>query len=197
MIKTAFIGVGYRGMQLLRLICHIPGFRVVAVADPGVEDVGMPDVVCYNRSDDDYLNMLAEQRPRLVFVASPWQCHVQHAMRCVEQGADVALEIKGGLYVDEYRPLIELAARTGHKVYPLENTLFMRENLAIYNMVQAGTLGEVVYMRGGYRQICAGCCWTTTVRWATGAKRKVCGGAVSIRKRMVTCIPRMAWHHCV
>lgn len=151
MIKTAFIGVGYRGMQLLRLLCHIPVFRIVAVADPGVENVGMPDVVCYNHGEADYLNMLEEQAPRLVFVASPWQCHVQHAMRCVEQGADVALEIKGGLYVDEYRPLMELAARTGRRVYPLENTLFMRENLAVYNMVRAGLLGEVVYMRGGYR----------------------------------------------
>lgn len=151
MIKTAFIGVGYRGMQLLRLLRHIPGFRILACADPGMEDVGMPDVACYNRGEHDYLNMLEEQTPDLVFVASPWQCHVQHAIHCVEHGADVALEIKGGLYLDEYKPLIDLARRTGRRVYPLENTLFMRENLSVYNMVRAGVLGEIVYMRGGYR----------------------------------------------
>ena len=151
MIKTAFIGMGYRGMQLLRLLRHIPAFRLEAFADPGVSDVGMTDVACYNRGDSDYLNMLEEQMPALVFVASPWQCHVQHAIHCVEHGADVALEIKGGLYLDEYKPLIELAERTGRRVYPLENTLFMRENLSIYNLVRAGVLGEIVYMRGGYR----------------------------------------------
>lgn len=151
MIKTAFIGMGYRGMQLLRLLRHIPAFRLEAFADPGVSDVGMTDVACYNRGDSDYLNMLEEQKPALVFVASPWQCHVQHAIHCVEHGADVALEIKGGLYLDEYKPLIELAERTGRRVYPLENTLFMRENLSIYNLVRAGVLGEIVYMRGGYR----------------------------------------------
>ena len=49
MIKTAFIGMGYRGMQLLRLLRHIPAFRLEAFADPGVSDVGMTDVACYNR----------------------------------------------------------------------------------------------------------------------------------------------------
>lgn len=151
MIKTAFIGVGYRGMQLFRLLRCISGFRVVAVADPALTDIGMPDVCCYNSGEDDYLNMLDEQHPDLVFVASPWQCHVQHALHCVEHGADVALEIKGGLYLDEYRPLIECARRAGRKVYPLENTLFMRENLSVYTLVRAGLLGEIVYMRGGYR----------------------------------------------
>ena len=151
MIKTAFIGVGYRGMQLFRLLRCISGFRVVAVADPALTDIGMPDVCCYNSGEDDYLNMLDEQHLDLVFVASPWQCHVQHALHCVEHGADVALEIKGGLYLDEYRPLIECARRAGRKVYPLENTLFMRENLSVYTLVRAGLLGEIVYMRGGYR----------------------------------------------
>ena len=36
----------------------------------------------------------------------------------------VALEIKGGLYIDEYTPLMELAEQHGCRVYPLENTLF-------------------------------------------------------------------------
>ena len=33
-IKTAFIGVGYRGKQLLQLLQTFPVFEVVAVADP-------------------------------------------------------------------------------------------------------------------------------------------------------------------
>ncbi len=151
MIKTAFIGVGYRGKQLLRLLQSIPCFKIVAVADPGIEGIDIPDVSCYNRDGNDYLNMLEEQKPDLVFVASPWQCHVRHALHCVERGCQVALEIKGGLYIEEYQPLIELAEQNGCRIYPLENTLFMRENLSVLTMVEAGLLGEIVYMRGGYR----------------------------------------------
>lgn len=151
MIKTAFIGVGYRGKQLLRLLQSIPCFKIVAVADPGIEGIDIPDVSCYNRDGNDYLNMLEEQKPDLVFVASPWQCHVRHALHCVERGCQVALEIKGGLYLQEYQPLIALAEQNGCRIYPLENTLFMRENLSVLTMVEAGLLGEIVYMRGGYR----------------------------------------------
>lgn len=143
--------MGYRGMQLFRLLQYIPGFRTVAFADPALESSTVPDITCYHCGEDDYLNMLEQQSPQLVFVASPWQFHVKHAMHCLEHGADVALEIKGGLDVDEYKPLIELAEQTGRKVYPLENTIFMRENLSMLNLVRAGVLGEIIYMRGGYR----------------------------------------------
>lgn len=150
-IRTAFIGVGYRGTQLMRLAQQISFFEIVAVADPGISSVDIPGVVCYNNGGEDYLNMLEQHKPELVFIASPWQYHVHHAMQCVERGCHVALEIKGGLYFGEYQPLITLSEQRSCHVYPLENTLFLREILAVYEMVAGGVLGEVVYMRGGYR----------------------------------------------
>ena len=101
-IKTAFIGVGYRGKQLLQLLQTFPVFEVVAVADPGIEGVDISGVTCYNDGDDDYLNMLDRHKPELVFVTSPWQFHVRHAVQCVKRQCHVALEIKGGLYLGEY-----------------------------------------------------------------------------------------------
>ena len=64
-IKTAFIGVGYRGKQLLQLLQTFPVFEVVAVADPGIEGVDISGVTCYNDGDDDYLNMLDRHKPEL------------------------------------------------------------------------------------------------------------------------------------
>ena len=150
-IRTAFIGAGYRGTQLLRLLQQIPFFEVVAVADPGIPDAGISGTACYNDGEEDYLNMLEQEKPELVFIASPWQYHVHHAMQCVQRGCHVALEIKGGLYFNEYQPLITLAEQRNCHVYPLENTLFLREILAVRNMVAGGVLGKIVYMRGGYR----------------------------------------------
>lgn len=150
-IRTAFIGVGYRGKQLLQLLRNIPFFEIVAIADPSIEVTELPEVTCYNRDEEAYLDMLEKECPELVFVASPWQCHVRHAMQCVARGCHVALEIKGGLYKDEYAPLIRQAKQKECNIYPLENTLFMREILSLLTMVEAGALGEIVYMRGGYR----------------------------------------------
>lgn len=149
--RTAFIGAGYRGQQLMGLLRHIPSFQLVGIADPQPRAEAGEGVRCYTQGAEAYRQMLAQCRPQLVFVTSPWQCHVEHALRCIEAGSDVAIEIKGGLRMGEYAQLAEEATRCGRRIYPLENTLFMREVLAMYNLVQAGGLGEIVQMRGGYR----------------------------------------------
>ena len=150
-IKTTLIGAGYRGKQLLKFLQNSPFFEVMAVADPYIEKTDIPEIVCYNNGEEDYLNMFDHYKPELVFITSPWQCHVRHAIQCVERRCHVALEIKGGLYLDEYQPLIDLAEQKSCRVFPLENTLFRRDILALCNMVNAGVFGEIIYMRGGYR----------------------------------------------
>lgn len=151
-IRTALIGMGYRGRQLLSLMHCIPAFHCVAVADPCLQEKTLPfPLALYDRGPDDYRRLLREQRPQLVVVASPWNFHVEHALACVEAGCHVAIEVKGGLAEGEYDSLIRLARRRGVQVFPLENALFMREVLSVYTMVQAGLFGNLVYLRGGYR----------------------------------------------
>lgn len=149
-LKIAYIGMGYRGKQLLALCRHIPYFQITAIADPEAREevYGVP---CYHQGGDDYQRMIATHAPQLVFIASPWQLHVTHALHCLKAGCHVALEIKGGLYLHEYQPLLEAADACGKKVLPLENTLFRQEVLAMYNLVREGALGEIVHLRGGYR----------------------------------------------
>ena len=142
-VRTAFIGVGYRGKQLFRLLQNIPFFQVQAVADPGVKSSEISGIPCYNQGEDACLDMLKEHHPELVFIASPWQYHVQHALLCVEHGCHVALEIKGGLYIDEYTPLMELAE---------QHNVIIGEAMTIYHMpiyrklkelLDSGALGKV------------------------------------------------------
>ena len=38
-LKIAYIGMGYRGKQLLALTRHIPYFQVTAIADPEARDI--------------------------------------------------------------------------------------------------------------------------------------------------------------
>lgn len=49
-IKTTFIGVG-NGQWHCELLRHIPFFEIVAVADPEISDVGIPDIVCYKQRE--------------------------------------------------------------------------------------------------------------------------------------------------
>ena len=82
-LKIAYIGMGYRGKQLLALCRHIPYFQITAIADPEAREevYGVP---CYHRGGDDYQRMIATHAPQLVFIASPWQLHVTHALYCLK-----------------------------------------------------------------------------------------------------------------
>lgn len=150
-IKTVLIGAGYRGMRLLRLMKQIHAFRITALFDPSSELLPEEKIERFSGETNGYKEMILRHRPDLVVIASPWKWHVEQAMYALEQGCHVALEIKGGLKTDEYCPLISLAEQKGLRIYPLENTVFMRENMAMLNLVQAGVLGNLVALRGGYR----------------------------------------------
>lgn len=150
-IKTVLIGAGYRGQRLLRLMQGIEAYNVTAVFDPAAvfHTDGMLEV--YTEGPEDYKRMIAVQHPELVVIASPWHFHVEQALYALEQGCHVAMEIKGGFCFGEYDPLIEVASRKGLRIYPLENAVFTRENMAMLQLVQAGVLGQLVALRGGYR----------------------------------------------
>ena len=150
-IKTALIGFGYRGKQLLRLLRTIESFEIVGIAD--IKGCGDSESLgtSFYQGEEAYKMMLDALHPDLVFITTPWHLHVMHATECMLRKCHVALEIKGGLCQDEYAPLQEISQQKGVKVFPLENTLFMREILAIKRMVNEGAMGEIVYMRGGYR----------------------------------------------
>ena len=150
-IKTVLIGAGYRGQRLLRLMQGIEAYNVTAVFDPAAvfHTDGMLEV--YTEGPEDYKRMIAVQHPELVVIASPWHFHVEQALYALEQDCHVAMEIKGGFCLGEYDPLIEVASRKGLRIYPLENAVFTRENMAMLQLVQAGVLGQLVALRGGYR----------------------------------------------
>ncbi|KGN82248.1 Gfo/Idh/MocA family protein [Porphyromonas sp. COT-290 OH860] len=150
-IRTAIIGLGYRGSYLLQLLQTIGLYEVVAVADPSASIALCPSAKVYNQSGEDYRRMLEEQEIDLVFIASPWKIQMQQAEDCLHAGVHLALEIKGGLHQGEYDEVIRLSRAKGLRVYPLENTLFMREIMALQQMVLAGILGEIIHLRGGYR----------------------------------------------
>ena len=152
-IRTALIGTGYRGCQLIGLLSRMPAFRLVAVADPRPLEGELPigGLRMYNAGDEDYRRMLSEEQPQLVFVASPWHVQVKQATACIRAGSHVALEIKGGLCIGEYEHLQRVAHEQQRKVFPLENTVFMREIMAVQRMIENGVFGELIHLKGGYR----------------------------------------------
>lgn len=135
----------------MTLLSSIDDFDVISVSDPCVYEDLRVNYRYYSNGYDDYKNMILQCSPDLVIIASPWEYHVEQAVFAVSNGCHVALEIKGGLYIDEYKPLIKSAIEKKRNIYPLENTIFMREHMSMLNLINSGMLGDIVAVRGGYR----------------------------------------------
>lgn len=156
-LRVALVGLGYRGSYLFKLLHAMsPLVELVGVADPSeLAEEALQRVPLFREGERSHERLILEAKPDLVLIASPWQYHVAQASFALEHGCHVALEIKSGLAPygaeSEYNKLIGLAKERGLKVYPLENALFKREVLAMLCLIEAGALGELVHLRGGYR----------------------------------------------
>ena len=158
-IRIAIIGAGYRGRYLITLLQKINLFDIIAVSDisPNLSEIisqlfaGEKIPKIYNSGTDDYRRMLNENTIDLVIIASPWHLHKEQTIEALKSGCHVAIEVKGALDIDEYPDIIHESRQNKKQVFPLENTLFRNDILAINNMIHAGIFGRLVFLQGGYR----------------------------------------------
>ncbi len=151
-IRLAFIGLGYRGKYLYQLASQIDEFEIIALADPHLEPMDYSaEIKLYSEGTLAYRQMLQAHSLDLVVIATPWHLQIDIALDCIHSNCHLALEIKGGLALNEYKELMALSLEKNRQVYPLENTLFRQDVLAVQQMVKAGLFGDLIHLHGAYR----------------------------------------------
>jgi predicted dehydrogenase len=97
-----------------------------------------------------YEQMLDEARPDAVVVATPMQWHASQSMTALERQIHVLSEVTAAVSLDEARWLTQ-ACRRSNAIYMLaENCNYLRNNMLVTAMVEAGLFGEVYYAEGDY-----------------------------------------------
>ncbi len=147
-LRVGLIGLGYRGQYLYKLLTKVEGFELIALADPKIKTEDYPKTL---HIYEDYLQMLQKESLDLVFISTPWHLQEEIALQSLQADCHIAIEIKGGLRLNEYDKIKKVSYQKDKKVFPLENTLFMQDVLAVREMVQAGLFGELIQLSGAYR----------------------------------------------
>ena len=95
-IRVGLIGMGRRGLPMLRLLLALDGVEVKAISDPyapAIEnarklfaelDVALP--VFYGDGDYDYRNMLERADIDVVDIAAPWAWHTPTSVASMDVG---------------------------------------------------------------------------------------------------------------
>jgi predicted dehydrogenase len=160
-IRLGFIGTGYRGQSHVEVAMLRDDCEITAIADPDplmvadtlkmIADKGRKKPTVYDKSPQDYLNLVADKNVDAVIIASPWEWHSQQAVAAMRAGKYVGIEVCGGFSLDECWQLVNVQEETGVPLMFLENVCYRRDVMAVMQMVREGLFGELMHLEGGYQ----------------------------------------------
>lgn len=149
-IKVAFSGV-HRASSFLRAFQAHPDTAVVALCDVNERtlaeagrDMGISGLYTV------YERLLDEAKPDAVVVATPMQFHVPQALAALQRDVHVLSEVTAAVSIDEARWLVQECKRSKATYMMAENYTYMKPNVLVTAMVDAGLFGEVYYAEGEY-----------------------------------------------
>lgn len=159
-VRMAFIGVGGRGMSLLRDCLAVPNVEVVAVCDivservkaaqKRVVDAGQAEPKGFDEHDRHYEDLCKLQGIDLIYIATPWDWHVPMAVAAMEAGKHVGLEVPAATTIDDCWKLVDTSERTRKHCVILENCCYGWSEMLVLNMVRQGALGELTHGEAAY-----------------------------------------------
>ena len=151
-VRVGFIGLGMRGPGAVERFTYIPGTKVVALCDLLPERAqkaqeilkkrGLPAAVEYS-GEDGWKALCEREDINLVYIATPWQLHVEMAVYAMEHGKHVAVEVPAAMDLEECWKLVNTAERTRLHCMMLENCVYDFFELTTLNMAQQGLFGTI------------------------------------------------------
>ncbi|GAB2537812.1 Gfo/Idh/MocA family protein [Gracilibacillus alcaliphilus] len=139
-----------RGRHFYEDFTKVDGADVIAVMDPNQEVL---QAFCSKykavKALTDYQDLLDSDIDAVV-IASPIQLHVEQAVAALERNIHVLSEVTAATKLYDCMILLEAARKSKAQYMMAENYCYIRENIAVRNMVKAGLFGELYYAEGEY-----------------------------------------------
>ncbi|MBR2349152.1 MAG: Gfo/Idh/MocA family oxidoreductase [Clostridia bacterium] len=155
-IKAGIIGLGGRGIGLLKQLVKMKDVEINAVCDLYEDRVKEGSDMVFKAKKVrpyetlDYTEILKMENVDTVFIFSSWESHIKAAIQAMEAGKAVGLEVGGAYCVEDCWALVDAYERTKTPIMMLENCCYGKYELMVLNMVRQGLFGDIVHCSGGY-----------------------------------------------
>lgn len=152
-MTTALIGSGWWGMNILRAAIRHGRSRVVGLADPDTNhlDPALAEIAGLTGSRPkgyrDYRDLLSEQKPELVIVATPDHWHALNTIDAIKAGAHVYVEKPVGHTIDEGKAMVAAARRHERVVQVGTHRRVSPHNVSGMQFLKSGKLGTIGMVR--------------------------------------------------
>ncbi len=158
--RLAFIGVGMRGIGLLKEAVSQGYCEIVAISDINqiavsnakkiIKDYQLADPDCYLK-ENDFESIVTRNDVDGVLIATPWEWHLPMSVASLKAGKYTGCEVLAGQTVSEIWDLVNLQEKTNTPYMMMENVCYRRDVMAVLNMVRNNLFGEITYTECGYQ----------------------------------------------
>lgn len=147
-IRLAMVGTGHRGWAHIAALKAIPGYEIVALADPTPDFLDHAATLAPNAARySDYRRLLAERRDvDAVVVATPNFLHAEVSIAALERGLDVLCEKPMATSVEDANRMAAAAVKSGRILYIGCQRRLFAANLKMQELVAAGAIGKIAFV---------------------------------------------------
>lgn len=162
-VKVAFIGLGNRGSDHLKLvdalcpdkatitaICDVQQEKVDAALEELKKSGHGQTPTVYSGNTDGWKEMIRRDDIDLVIIATPWEDHAPMSILSMQNGKHVAVEVPIAYTLEDLWKLVDTAEETQRNCMMMENVCYGDEELWLLNMARQGVLGTLTYAECAY-----------------------------------------------
>lgn len=163
-LRAAFIGVGARGGDHLKVLASLENTEVVAISDlyednvihwkKIASDIGKSNrhqnIATYFGDKNLWKNMLKEVKPDVVFIATNWENHAPMAIETMKSGAHSFVEVPIATTLEAMWEIVRTSEETQKHCMMMENVNYGRTELMYLNMCRQGVIGELLHAEAAY-----------------------------------------------
>jgi predicted dehydrogenase len=151
--RTALIGTGWWGMNILREAMAAGQSQVIALCDVDENMLNPAAAEVEKLSGDkpklyrDYREMLAREKPEIAIIGTPDHWHALNAIAALEAGAHIYVEKPIGHTVKEGRAMVKAARAAGKIAQVGTHRRVSPHNVSGREFIRSGKLGKIGMVR--------------------------------------------------
>ncbi|MDP2998871.1 MAG: Gfo/Idh/MocA family oxidoreductase [Bryobacterales bacterium] len=149
-IRLAIIGTGNRAYAHLAILKSLPGYQVVALADPTPENLDRAATMAPGaKTYTDYRKLLAERKDvDAVVVITPSFLHAEVTVAAFGRGLPVLCEKPMATTVEDANRMIEASRKSGKLLYIGFQKRLVPLTVKMKELVAAGEIGKIEFVSG-------------------------------------------------
>ncbi|MCL2815415.1 MAG: Gfo/Idh/MocA family oxidoreductase, partial [Oscillospiraceae bacterium] len=151
-INIALAGLGFGG-AFAKIYKHHPNVLSIGICDVNKELMkNVSDYTGIEKTYGSFDEILSDKDLDAVHLVTPIPLHEEQAVQVLESGRHCACTVPMAISLDGIRRITEAKRKSGKNYMMMETTLYTYQYFYVKEMIAAGKIGRIQFLRGSHYQ---------------------------------------------